>query len=108
MGVERVVKFSAVPALPWAAVARALAARQWTGSIRMIDSLPAFPDETPPDDWKELRVGFPAGMVTLRRDGDSVRCVTWGTADRDLLAAQTACAEALAEVGGGSVVPEAA
>lgn len=52
--------------------------------LRMIDGLPAFPDETPADDWKELRLGFPAGMVTVRRGKGSLFCAIWGNADSNL------------------------
>ena len=49
--------------------------------VRMIDGLPAFPDEVPPDDWKEIRVGLAGTMVTLRRTVGGIDVVTWGTAD---------------------------
>src|SRR3712207_8342677 len=35
----------------------------------------SFPDEVPPEGWRELRVGTPQGMVTLRREGGAVVCV---------------------------------
>ena len=51
----------------------------------MIDGELAFPDETPADAWRELRVGTPQGMVTVRRDRDQVVLVTWGNAAVDLV-----------------------
>jgi hypothetical protein len=63
----------------------------------------AFPDETPPDAWCELRVGTPHGMVTLRRDHDRVALVTWGNADVAMMQAWNALIWAVAEVGGGRV-----
>ena len=33
--------------------------------------MPAFPDELPDPGWKELRVGTPGGMVTMRGAGAS-------------------------------------
>lgn len=75
--------------------------------LRMIDGLPAFPDETPEAGWRELRFGFPAGMVTLRRAPGALSCVVWGTADAALLAARDALAWACAAAGGGTVATEA-
>lgn len=75
--------------------------------LRMIDGLPAFPDETPEAGWRELRFGFPAGMVTLRRAPGALSCVVWGTADAGLLAARDALAWACAAAGGGAVATDA-
>ncbi len=47
----------------------------------MIDGMPAFPDEIPDSDWCELRLGTPAGMITLRKQPSSLSCVVWGNAD---------------------------
>jgi hypothetical protein len=69
----------------------------------MIDGLPAFPDETPEPGWAELRVGFPAGMVTVRRGAGSLTCVVWGNADPGLRAAWDRLCWACAAAGGGSV-----
>jgi hypothetical protein len=69
----------------------------------MIDGLPAFPDETPAEDWRELRVGFAAGMVTLRRGTDSLICVVWSSAGPALLAARDQLAWACAAAGQGIV-----
>jgi hypothetical protein len=44
----------------------------------MIDGELAFPDEEPPEDWRELRIGTPEGMmVTIRRERDRVVLVVW-------------------------------
>ncbi len=69
----------------------------------MIDGQLAFPDEVPPDEWKELRLGTPQGMVTLRRDGDAVVFVTWGNADAALRQTWNAVVWAFAAVGGGTI-----
>lgn len=88
MGVERVVNLPAGGAPSWPAVRDRLAAAGAPPALRMIDGLPAFPDEVPADDWRELRIGLPAGMVTVRRDGPgTLRVVTWGTDDPALAAA---------------------
>src|SRR4051812_36822821 len=80
MGLERTVPIPAGADLSWARlVARVPGAR-----LMMIDGLPAFPDEEPPLDWKELRVGTPAGMVTLRRAAEAVTVVVWENADEAL------------------------
>ena len=52
--------------------------------IRMIDGLPAFPDEIPTESWKELRLGLTGGMVTVRRSAVEMTCVCWGTDDEGL------------------------
>ena len=103
MGIERRVEFAAALTLDWPRLVAELAGRGFSPSLRMIDNLPAFPDETPPPDWRELRLGFAAGMVTVRRAGTALACVVWGTADAGLTAAQNAVAEALAGQGGGAI-----
>lgn len=103
MGMDRTVTFpGAAPA--WPAVAKRLMERGLAVQVRMIDGLPAFPDEEPPADWRELRVGAEAGMVTLRRTPDGVACVTWGSAEGELRRLWDAVAWALADAGGGRVV----
>jgi hypothetical protein len=68
--------------------------------VRMIDGLPAFPDEIPEPGWQELRLGMNGGMVSLRRDGNAILCVVWGNADEALLKSWQACANAIAEAAG--------
>ena len=103
MGMEQAVTFGggAVPA--WDAVRDLLAGRGYPIQTRMIDGELAFADEVPPEGWRELRVGTPSGMVTLRREPGRVVCVTWGNAQGELLQAWNALAWALAEAGGGRV-----
>ncbi len=102
MGLDQRVGFAgAVPA--WAAVGELLARRRFPVQVRMIDGELALPDETPPDSWRELRVGTPQGMVTVRREKHEVVLVTWGNADAALLQAWNALAWAFAEAGGGRV-----
>jgi hypothetical protein len=102
MGMDRSVTFAgAVP--DWEAVRDLLAGHGFPAQMRMIDGELSFPDEAPPEGWRELRVGTPQGMVTLRRAGDQVVFVTWGNADLALRQAWNALAWAYAAAGGGRV-----
>jgi hypothetical protein len=83
----------------WAKVAAYLETQQEKAIVRMIDGLPAFPDEIPEPGWKELRISLSGGMVTLRRETDSVACVVWGNADAALLRSWRVCAWAVAKAG---------
>jgi hypothetical protein len=100
---ERAVTFtgSAVPA--WERVQELLTRAAFPVQMRMIDGQLAFPDEQPPESWAELRVGTAQGMVTVRREPDRVRLVTWGNADAAMLQAWNGLAWAFAEAGGGRV-----
>jgi hypothetical protein len=103
MGMEQVIRFpeGAVPA--WPVVQALLAERGFPVQTRMIDGELAFPDEVPPEDWREVRVGTAGGMVTVRREPGRLTCVTWGNADAGLRQAWNALAWAFAEAGGGQV-----
>jgi hypothetical protein len=103
MGVEQTVTLPAEAALPWTTVGSRLAGQGFPVQLRMIDGLPALPDEAPTADWRELRVGTAAGMVTLRRTPTGVGVVVWGNADPALLAAANSLLWAVAEVAGGRV-----
>jgi hypothetical protein len=84
----------------WDAVVQGLLSLGETPQLRMIDGLPAFPDETPPDDWRELRVTLSGGMVTIKRDVQAWTLVTWGTADAVLEEAQERLAQSIRSVPG--------
>jgi hypothetical protein len=88
----------------WPALAELLAEGGFRVQMRMIDGELAFPDESPPEGWRELRLGTPGGMITLRREPGAVALVTWGNADANLRQAWHALAWACAEVSGGRVV----
>ena len=103
MGLDRTIRFTSVEPTTWPAILAKLNELGISASLRMIDNLPAFPDEVPPPDWRELRLGFAAGMVTVRRVGTDLACVVWGTADAGLTAAQDAVADSLAGQGGGGI-----
>jgi hypothetical protein len=72
--------------------------------MRMIDGQLAFPDEEPAELWRELRLGTPQGMVTVRREPDRVLLVTWGNAEPPLIQAWNALTWAFARAGGGQIL----
>jgi hypothetical protein len=106
MGQERVVTFAGSAVPPWPRVAELLTRSGFPVQMRMIDGQLAFPDEEPPERWAELRLGTAQGMVTVRREPDRVRLVTWGNADAAMQQAWNALAWAFAEAGGGRVESE--
>jgi hypothetical protein len=105
MGMERVVSLEG-EAPPWQAVADLLAQHGYATQLRMIDGELAFPDETLPASWRELRFGTPQGMVTLRREPGRLLLVTWGNADAPLRQAWNALTWACAAVSGGRVLTD--
>ncbi len=104
MGMEQAVTFSGGVVPAWATVRGLLAECGFPVQVRMIDGELSFPDEEPPEAWRELRLGTPQGMVTVRREPDRVVAVTWGNADLALVEAWNAVAWAFAEAGGGRVL----
>ena len=102
MGLDRTIRFPSEPPA-WDAIEAQLARIGDAPQLRMIDGLPAFPDEVPEPGWKELRVGFPAGMITLRRGTDALTCVVWGNADDALRHAWNGLCWACAEAGSGLI-----
>ena len=103
MGMDQKVAYPPDRAPTWPQVSAFLASRGFPLKLMMIDGELAFPDETPAETWRELRVGTPQGMVTLRREADGMRLVTWGNADAGLRQAWNALAWAMAEISGGTV-----
>src|SRR5689334_22338592 len=100
---QSVVCAGAVP--PWNAVRDLLRAQQSLDvQMRMIDGQLAFPDEEPGADWRELRVGTAAGMVTVRSGAEQqVHLVVWGNADAELVRLWNSLTWAFAELCQGSV-----
>jgi hypothetical protein len=103
MGMDQKVIFPQEKTPTWPALAELLAGKNFPLQMRMIDGELAFPDETPPENWRELRVGGPGGMITLRRDADGITLVTWGNADANMRQAWNALAWALAHLTGGAI-----
>ncbi len=102
MGMDQAVTFAdAIPS--WNTVQELLAGRGFPVQMRMIDGELAFPDELPPETWRELRVGTAQGMVTVRREGLRVVFVTWGNADADMRTAWNALTWAYAKAGAGQI-----
>src|SRR5947209_6129452 len=105
MGLTRTVT-GPDPLPPWPAVQSHLASAGLVVQMRMIDGQLAFPDELPPDDWRDLRVAAPAGMLTLRRAAGRIEVVVWGNADAALQETAAAMASALAVLAGGRIITD--
>jgi hypothetical protein len=103
MGVDQTVTFPAGNPISWSATRDLLASHGYPVSVRMIDGELAFPDEEPPANWRELRLGTPDGMITVRREPDRVVLVVWGNADAGLVQAWNALTWAFALAGKGQV-----
>lgn len=103
MGMEQTITFARSQPPDWSAVSELLQQHGYPVQMRMIDGELAFPDEAPPANWHELRLGTPAGMITLRREADRLVCVTWGNADPVLRQAWNALAWACAAAGDGRI-----
>jgi hypothetical protein len=103
MGMDQKVVFAADRLPSWSSLAEFLVGRGFAVELRMIDGELSFPDETPPEQWRELRLGTPGGMVTMRREPDGITLVTWGNADVSLRQSWHALAYALARLTAGTV-----
>jgi hypothetical protein len=103
MGMDQKVVYPLDRAPTWPQLAAFLAGRGFPLKLMMIDGELAFPDEVPAETWRELRVGTPQGMVTLRREAEGVSLVTWSNADAGLRQAWNALAWAVAALSGGTV-----
>ncbi len=77
MGLDRTIRFPSSETPSWEAIRAELARLGVSVSLRMIDGLPAFPDEIPQLGWNELRLGLPSGMVTIRRGPELFTCAIW-------------------------------
>ena len=104
MGMVQTVTFSAGSPASWPATRDLLASQRFPVQVRMIDGELAFPDEEPPDNWRELRLVTPEGMtVTARRERDQLALVVWGNADAGLVQAWNAITWAFAAAGNGQI-----
>jgi hypothetical protein len=104
MGIQRSIEFPTGRTPDWPAVVSKLTEVDEPVILRMIDRMPAFPDETPEEGWEELRVGMSGGMVTLRRTPQGFLCITWGTDDPALLMSWNRLCWAAAVAGSGVIV----
>jgi hypothetical protein len=98
MGMDQKITFSPAKMPTWPALCELMAQKKCPLQMRMIDGELAFPDEQPPETWRELRVGASAGMITLRREADGITLVIWGNADEKLRTNCNTLASALAEL----------
>ena len=103
MGMSSAVQFAG-PGPSWSALRAQMAAEGLAVQLRMVDGLPAFPDENPDDGWRELRISTAAGMMTLRRDVQVLSVVVWGNAGPDLLRERDAVVRACAAATNGTVL----
>ena len=104
MGMEHVIRFPSGAPPDLRRVMALLAQHNFPVQVRMVDGELSLPDEAPPESWKEVRLGTPAGMVTLARRGGEVAVVTWGNADEAMQRAWNAVAWAVAAAGQGEIV----
>ena len=105
MGMEQTITFPAGGPPSWPAVRQLLATCEFPVQVRMIDGELAFPDEELPENWHELRLSTPEGMmVTVRRDQNRVLLVVWGNADAGLIHAWNMLTWAFAQAGQGSIL----
>jgi hypothetical protein len=103
MGLDRTIRFATSETPSWEAILAELAPICDSVAIRMIDGLPAFPNEIPEPGWKELRIALAGGMVSIRRGSGSIACVIWGTGDPLLQTAWAKVVWACARAGGGRI-----
>ena len=103
MGMDRTIRFPGGATPSWEAIRAHLGSVGAQVSVRMIDGMPAFPEEIPEPTWRELRIGTAAGMVTIRRTEDALTCVIWGNADEALAADWNQVIWACASAGAGLI-----
>jgi hypothetical protein len=103
MGLSYEIHFPGGHAPAWDTIFNALTHHGVTTQLRMIDGVPALPDETPPNDCHELRITCGVGMLTLRRKNANYTCTVWGNADTELLKMLRRVVWVCAEVGDGVI-----
>lgn len=105
MGVQREITFEPSKPLDFDKLAVTLRQQNEEYRLMMIDNLPAFPDETPADDWQDVRLSLTGGMLTLRKlSPGRIVCIRWGNEDPALSKSWESLARAVAEVTGGEMV----
>ncbi len=104
MGMEHIVRFPRGRMPRLSEILRVLAERHFPVQVRMVDGELTMPDEVPSDEWREIRLGTSAGMVTLVRRGQDLTVVTWGNADEAMQRAWNAVAWAVAKAGEGEIL----
>lgn len=107
MGLDCTIRFPSNSVPSWNAIKEQLARVGESAPLRMIDGMPAFPDESPENGWHELRISAATGMITIRRTDkpfNGIICIVWGNADAALLSARDCVAWACAAAGDGIIV----
>ena len=80
-----------------------LETKDYTLKMAIIDGELTFPDELPSDQWSEIRVRTPAGMISIRRTQNQIDAVTWENADAPMMQAYNAITWAYASIGNGKI-----
>lgn len=106
MGVERTISHDPNVLPDWAVVRSLLLSLGETATLRMIDGMPAFPDEIPEPTWHELRIGMNGGMVTVKRRAGQLVCVAWGTGEPSLVQSWNRLNYCLAKSTEGTIATE--
>lgn len=83
--------------------ARVIAGLQDPWQLRLIDGLPAFPDEAVPEEFREIRLALDGGMVTVVVEESGLKLVTWSAIDPPFRQAVDRLAAGLASAGSGTV-----
>jgi len=104
MGMALDVRFSDSTTPAWLAIRDRLLSVGDSPVLRMLDGLPAFPDEQPEEGWRELRISLDGTMITLRRSPEGFSCVAWGNTDANGERAWKRLAWACAMAGSGKIV----
>ena len=105
MGLSTTIKY-AEPAPRWPVIHQHLNEIGLPAQLMMIDGVPALPTEEPPDGWREVRLGTPYGMVTVRRGRGKFEVVVWSNADEANRKAADTIAQTLVEVSGGELIED--
>jgi hypothetical protein len=83
--------------------ASVIAGLQDPWQLRLVDGLPAFPNESVPEEFQEIRLALNGCMVTLIAGESGLKLVTWSSIDPMFKQAVDRLAEGLASAGDGSV-----
>lgn len=82
----------------------AQATREMGLPLRLVDNLPAFPDEAVPEAFEEIRVAAETGMISIRSGAEGLILVVWGNADLSLRERTGSLAARLAELSDGAII----
>jgi hypothetical protein len=80
---------------PLGPVLAALAAAGVSATVAMVDGVLRAPGARLPDEWRDVRLRTPVGMVTLKRHPTGIAVVVFGNAEPALQDAQRKVAECL-------------